>query len=332
MEQKNSSNARRMKTKKKNKLGLILFLIVLIIFAISGFLFAKNLHDLNGNWLAALMGHNKKTLENLGPLEFLILGESTGMSDTIIVCKYDPKTQEASMLSIPRDTFTGSNKSDARISHKINALYSGGKTPKKTLEAVNKITGLNIQKYILVDTKALKKLVDTIGGVKFDVPIDMDYDDETQDLHIHLKAGIQTLDGDKTEQVVRFRHNSDGSTYSYKYGIEDYGRMHTQRDLIIAVAKQTIQMKNITEIGKIMDILKDYVHTNMNFSELKDYIPYAINMNTDNVKTGQLPGESQKLNGTWFFLYDKDETKNLVDELFINTVNSTEENISTENN
>lgn len=285
-----------------------------------GFLFAKNLHDLNGNWLAALMGHSKKTLENLKPLEFLILGESTGMSDTIIVCKYNPKTQEASMLSIPRDTFTGDNEENAKISQKINALYSSGKTPEKTVEAINKITGLDIKKYILVDTTALKKLVDTIGGVQFNVPIDMDYDDSSQDLHIHLKAGLQYLDGDKAEQVVRFRHNNNGSTYSYEYGIEDYGRMHTQRDLITAVAKQTIQLKNVKEIGKIIDIVKDYVDTNMDFSELKDYIPYAINMNTENVQTGQLPGESTVLNGSWFFLHDEEETEQLVNELFGNII------------
>jgi len=300
----------------KRKLGFKLFILALIIFAIFGFLFAKKLHDLKGNLLAVLMGHNIHTLENLEPLEFLILGESTGLSDTIIVCSYNPKTQSASMLSIPRDTFTGSSTSNAYSSQKINALFSGGETPEKTLEAVNKITGLDIEKYILIDTEALIKLVDVIGGVEYNVPIDMDYDDNTQDLHIHINAGLQKLTGQQVEEVVRFRHNNDGSTYSYEYGIEDYGRMHTQRDVITAVAKQTIKLKNVTEIGKIIDILQKYVKTNINLMTLKDYIPYALQMNTDTIKTGQLPGESQKLNGIWFFLHDSNETEKLVNELF----------------
>lgn len=308
------------KTKKKKikttKLRFRLFILVLIVFAILGGIFAKNLYDLKGNWIAALMGHNKNTLEHLELLEFLILGESTGMSDTIIICSYNPKTQAASMLSIPRDTFTGSNTSNARPGEKINALFSGGETPEKTLKAVNEITGLNLEKYILVDTEALIKLVDTIGGVDFNVPIDMNYDDPTQDLHIHFEAGLQTLNGEEVEELVRFRHNNDGSTYSYEYGMEDYGRMHTQRDLITAIAKQTIQFKNVKEIGNIMDIIQKYVKTNMNLMELKDYIPYALNINTDSVKTGQLPGESQVLNGTWFFLHDETETEKLVNELF----------------
>ena len=127
-------------------------------------------------------------------------------------------------------------------------------------------------------------MVNIVGDVEFNVPIDMDYDDETQDLHIHLKEGLQKLNGDKVEQVVRFRHNNDGSTYSYKYGIEDYGRMKTQRELIKTVLKQTIQFKNIKEIGKIMDLAKDYVQTNMEFSNLKDYIPYIVNLDVDSIQ------------------------------------------------
>jgi len=307
------------KSKRKNKknIGFRFFILALIIFAIFGFLFAKNLYELEGNWVAALMGHNKNTLENLEPLEFLILSESTGMSDTIIVCSYNPRTQQASMLSIPRDTFTGSSKSNASASEKINALFSRGKTPEKTLKAVNEITGLDIKSYILVDTEALTKLVDVIGGVEFNVPIDMDYDDDSQNLHIHFNAGIQKLNGEQVEELVRFRHNNDGSTYPYEYGIEDYGRMHTQRDLITAIAKQTIKLKNVKEIGNIIDIIEQYVKTNINLVSLKDYIPYALGMNTESLKTGQLPGESKMLNGTWFFLHDEEATEELVNELFI---------------
>ena len=148
------------------------------------------------------------------------------------------------------------------------------------------------------------------------MPIDMNYDDPSQDLHIHFKAGLQTLNGEQVEELVRFRHNNDGSTYPYEYGMEDYGRMHTQRDLITTIAKQTIQLKNVKEIGNLIDIIQKYVKTNMNLKELKDYAPYALNMNTDNLKTGQLPGESKVLNGTWFFLHNESETEELVNELF----------------
>ena len=129
---------------------------------------------------------------------------------------------------------------------------------------------------------------------------------------------MQTLTGEQVEQVVRFRHNNDGSTYPYEYGIEDYGRMKTQRNLIKAIAKQTLQFKNIKEINKIIDLSSEYVKSNMSVSMVKDYIPYAIKMNLDEVKMEQLPGESKLLNGIWFFLPDKKETETIVDELFNN--------------
>ena len=70
------------------------------------------------------------------------------------------------------------------------------------------------------------------------------------------------------------------------------------------------------EIGKIVDITSKYVETNMNFSILKDYIPYAINMDTNNIKAEQLPGQAEYINGISFFLADEEETKIMIDELF----------------
>ena len=301
--------------KKKKRIGLKIFILILIILAIAGGLFAKRVHDLNGNWIAALFGHNKNTLENMEKLYVLAIGKSQGMTDTIIVCSYDPKTQQASMLSIPRDTFIGDSRYSASVYDKINSVYSN-KGIEQTLQEVNELTGLDIKNYVLIDTKALVELVDAIGGVEFNVPIDMKYNDKKQDLHIDLKEGWQTLTGEQVEQLVRFRHNSDGSTYSYQYGYEDFGRMRTQREVIVAIAKQTIQLKNVKEIGKILDITKEYVETNMNFDSLKDYIPYVIDMNTDNIKAEQLPGVSDYINGISFFLHDEEETKTKIDEMF----------------
>ena len=307
---------KQVRKKKKKHIGRKIFLIILIICAIAGIVFAKKVNDLDGNWMAVLLGHNEETVKNLDTLQILVMGESTGMSDTIIVCSYNPNTQKASMLSIPRDTYVTNGNYKYSAQNKINYVYSGGATPEKTVEAVNELTGLDIKYYILVDTEALRKLVDLIGGVEFYVPRDMNYDDEGQDLHIHLEEGYQTLNGEQAEQVARFRHNNDGSSYSSEYGNEDYGRMRTQRDLIIAVAKQTIKLKNVTEIGNIINIMKEDVKTNVDFNSLIDYIPYAVNMNLDTVQTAQLPGESRLEHGGWFFFHDEEETLKVVDELF----------------
>jgi len=305
------------KKKKKLHIGRIILLIIIIVCVIVGIRFAKKLYDLEGNWMAVLLGHDKETIENLGTLRILIMGESTGMSDTIIVCSYNPKTKNVSMLSIPRDTYVANGNYKYSAYNKINSLYSGGKTPEKTVQAVNEITGLDINYYILVDTEALIKLVNLIGGVYFDVPTDMNYDDYGQDLHIHLTKGYQKLTGEQVEQVVRFRHNNDGTSYPSDYGDEDYGRMKTQRNIIIEIAKQTIKLKNITEIKNILNIMKEDVKTNVNFNSIIDYVPYAVNVDMSTIKTLQLPGTSENRGGYgWFFYHDEEETKKLIDELF----------------
>ena len=311
------NKVKKNKKKKKFHIGRIIFLIIIVVCVIVGIMFAKRLSDLKGNWMAVLLGHNKETVENLETLRILVMGESTGMSDTIIVCSYNPKTQNVSMLSIPRDTYVTNENYKYSAYNKINSLYSGGKTPEKTVQAVNEITGLDINYYILVDTEALIKLVDLIEGVYFDVPIDMNYDDDGQDLHIHLKKGYQKLTGEQVEQVVRFRHNNDGTSYPPDYGDEDYGRMKTQRNIIMEIAKQTIKLKNVTEIKNILNIMKEDVKTNVNFNSIIDYVPYAVNVDMSTIKTSQLPGVSENRGGYgWFFYYDEKETKKIVDELF----------------
>lgn len=318
---KHSEDKRIKMKKKKRHTGRKIFILILILLVVGGIVIAKKAHDLGGGWsglIAVFMGHDKKTAEELGEFKVLILGESTGLTDTIIVASYNPVTQKASMLSIPRDTFTGENKNRASASHKINSLAGGGKTPEKTLKAVNEITGLDLECYIYVDTEALIKIVDAIGGMEFDVPIDMKYDDYSQDLHINFKAGKQKLTGEEVEELVRFRHNNDGSTYPYEYGIEDYGRMHTQRDVIVELAKQTLSVKNIDEIKEIVNIVKQYVKTNIDLTNVTNYLPYAMNFDLGTVVTEQLPGESKMLNGISFFLHDEEKTEALINKMISN--------------
>ena len=324
---KQTKNVKKNKKEKKKKriLRKILFLILLVLL-IAGSVFAYKTYKNGGGvsgMLATVVGHDENTKKNLGEFRCLILGISTDqedveLTDTIMVASYNPNTQKATLLSIPRDTYTGKNSTKATAYEKINALYSRKHRPDETLEAVNEITGLDIKYYVVVKTEALIKLVDVIGGVTFNVPIDMDYDDSSQNLHIHLKAGEQLLDGDKAEQLVRFRHNNDGTSYPEEYGDNDIGRMRTQREFITQVVKQTAKPGNIFKIGEILDVAKEYVITNIDFDAAKDYIPYAVEFNTDNLLTATLPGTSSNKNesGTWVYIYNKQETKELIQELF----------------
>ena len=78
------------------------------------------------------------------------------------------------------------------------------------------------------------------------------------------------------EQLLRFRHNNDGSTYPSSYGQQDLGRMRTQREFIIATLKQTLKPQNIFKLKQVIDIMSENVKTNLDFNEIKAYVPYAV--------------------------------------------------------
>ena len=203
---------------------------------------------------------------------------------------------------------------------KINALYSRKQDPQTVLKAVNELTGLDLKYYVIVKTEAFIKLVNAIGEVTFNVPIDMNYDDTSQDLHIHLKAGEQKLDGDKAEQLVRFRHNNDGTSYPSEYGDNDLGRMRTQREFMMTVIKQTAKPGNIFKLGEILKVAEENVITNVDFEAAKDYIPYAVEFNTDNLETGALPGtvpSIKQTNNVSIFVVDKAGAQELVEKCFM---------------
>ena len=310
------NHKKKLKNKKHSTFKkILLFLLLIIVIIATYFTYGtiKNGGGLKG-FLSTAIGQTAEETENLEPLSALILGSSQNMTDTIMIAKYNPKTEQAYLLSIPRDTFVGTSKSTAKTSDKINSLYQG-KYPEKTLAAVNKLTGLDIKYYVVVDTEALKALVDAIGGVEFDVPIDMKYTDKKQNLYINLKKGPQKLDGNKAEQLVRFRHNQNGTTYSAEYGDNDMGRMKTQRNFLKAVMNQTLKPSNILKIKDFIDISKKYVKTNISFDLLKKYVPVAVNFDTENLETNTLPGTPEKCNGLWLFILDKTKTKSYIEEL-----------------
>lgn len=345
-EKRNNRNRKKTKAKKSTGKKILIGILIVLLLGIAWFTYRtyKNGWGLSG-MLATVVGHDENTKKNLSEIKVLILGVSTDLdselTDTIMVASYNPNTQKANLLSIPRDSYTGKNTAKATASLKINALYNIEKTPEKTLKAVNEITGLDIKYYVIVKTEALIQLVDAIGGVEFNVPIDMKYDDPTQDLHIDLKAGTQKLNGEKAEQVLRFRHSNPDkitgqmSTYPSEYGNDDFGRMRTQRDFISALLKQTLKPGNIFKLGEILEIAHKNVETNLELSYIKDYIPYAVEFNTDNLQTATLPGTTPDMkdtNNVSIFVINKKLSTELIQSMFyVDSTEETEDNTITNN-
>ena len=198
---------------------------------------------------------------------FLLVGRDTGgggNTDTLMVMAYDIPNQTLNVMSIPRDTMVNVPWDIKRINSVYNyAPYYDKDGIQFLKEEVSYLIGFQPDYTIVVEWEAVGELVDAIGGVEFDVPIDMNYDDPTQNLHIHLNAGLQDIDGDKAMQLLRWRKNSDayGNVYG-GYPNGDLGRIETQQAFLKAVIEKCLNSISLGTIPKMAQIFLDNVDTN----------------------------------------------------------------------
>ncbi len=227
------------------------------------------------------------------------LDDDNGGSDTNILVGFDAKNQAITCVSIPRDTGVYINGK----SRKINYAYNLGGM-EQMRQTVSDALGIPVDFSVEVNLKAFVKLVDEIGGVDFEVPLNMNYDDPYQDLHIHLQKGMQYLNGADALKVVRFRHNNDGSGY----GTEDIGRIGTQQAFLKAVFQK--MLANPQKITAYAQIFSEYVKTDLAVSELAWFGQEALLMGMDKLSFSTLPGVwSDRLN-RW--VIDQDAALELV--------------------
>ena len=232
---------------------------------------------------------------------FLLMGtdDGNGNADTLMVATYDVKEQKVGVVSVPRDTIVDR---DWSRYPKINGGYSKGISRVK--EEVTHLLGIPIDYYIKVDIKAFVALVDEVDGVDFNVPVDMDYDDPWQNLAIHYKKGMQHLTGQQALEVVRFRHNNDMSGYS------DVGRTQTQQALLRAVAKKVLSWNSVPKIAGFVDILNDYVDTDLKAEDMLYFATQALYLDVEtgvSTKTLEGRGDATYKGYTWCYELDKDK-------------------------
>lgn len=231
----------------------------------------------------------------------LLLGVADqGGSDTIMLGVFDTGAKTASLISVPRDTvvrYEGSYR-------KINAVYSYGGVD-AVAAAVSNMLAVPIDYYVSVNTRAFRDIVNEIDGVDFYVPVDMYYNDPYGDLAINISAGYHHLNGRQAEGVVRCRNC---------YANADIGRAATQRAFLVALAKQTITLSNVTKVTSLINILNTYVESDMPLNVMVYFGTQAVGMDLDTaMNTAVLTGEW--INPYWEL--DDDATLELVNSLGI---------------
>ena len=225
----------------------------------------------------------------------LILGRDTGgggNTDTMLLASYDVTNQKVTVMSIPRDTMVNVPWDIKRINSVYNYYGGGDKGISALYKEIAQLVGFEPDYQVVVEWDAVGEIVDAMGGVYFDVPRNMNYDDPTQDLHIHINKGYQLLNGEQAMGVIRYRHDNtvNGKTLGYPDG--DIGRIATQQAFLKAVVEQLLQVKNVTKINQFVKVFQDNVETDMSFSNILWFAQKAIlgGLNAENVNFVTMPG------------------------------------------
>jgi LCP family protein required for cell wall assembly len=201
-----------------------------------------------------------------------------GLSDSMLLLRFDPEKDYVTVLSIPRDTKTLVR---GRGVTKINeANYHGG--PALAAESVGSLLNdVPIDRYIRINVQGVEKFIDALGGLNLYVPKDMKYTDHSQHLYIDLKEGQQHLDGEKALQFLRFRYDAYG----------DIGRVQRQQTFMRALIEQTLNPRTILRMPDILSVVRTYLDTNLTTNELIAIAGFTGQKDRSNINMVMLPGD-----------------------------------------
>ena len=246
-------------------------------------------------------------------MNILLMGLDEGKSraDTIMLVCLDKKAKTTKIISIPRDTRVTVN----GRSIKINSTMGYKSREELMVKKVKELTGIPINYYAAVDFDGFIEIVDILGGVDYDVPFDMNYDDPYQGLSIHLKKGMQHLDGQAAHDYVRFRQNNYG-TPPGNYALGDPGRIEAQQAFLKEFVRQKLKLRYIIRAPFLANSISKYLETNVDISKALGYIGTARKALKNGFQTYILPGEPQMIGGGSYYICHTKKTKELVAQEF----------------
>lgn len=247
------------------------------------------------------------------PVNVLLLGgdKVNKNTDTIMLINFNPETMKVSVLSIPRDTKVIIENQE----RKINFAYPRG-GPKLAVDTVSKLLNVNINYYFYIDISVFRNIIDMLGGVKnFYIPVDMDYDDASQNLHIHFKKGYQDLNGEQAEEFMRFRKGKHLSQILNYYDGSDNKRIDAQQSLLKELVRQKATISYLPKINSIISELFKNLETDISMNELLKLTPNFANFQIKNLAFFTVPGvpEEEKL---YYYICNIDKTSKIVSNYF----------------
>ncbi|WP_300135014.1 LCP family protein [uncultured Oscillibacter sp.] len=227
----------------------------------------------------------------------LILGRDTGgggNTDTMLLASYDVTNQKATVMSIPRDTMVNVSWDIKKINSVYNTYGGGDRGIQALYKEISQLVGFEPDYQVIIEWEAVGEIVDAMGGVWFDVPRNMNYDDPLQNLHIHQEKGYRLLTGEDAMEVLRYRHDNrkNGVTLGYPEG--DVGRIKTQQAFLKAMVEQLLKVENVLKVRQFIQVFQDNVETNLTFQNILWFAQAAFlgGLKAENVEFVTMPGNS----------------------------------------
>ena len=245
---------------------------------------------------------------------FLIAGIDafSNNTDVLMLASLDTENQKIEIVQIPRDTYINKNVGGYTSLTRVNAIFAAeynrqvkngiSSWTAKTLamqdlvKRLSETLCINIDEYVLIDTKGFRSVIDAVGGIDYEVPRDMFYEDPAQDLYIDLKAGYQHLDGAQCEQLIRYRSG---------YATGDIGRVDMRGDFMTRVFAQ---VKNKIGLDAMLKLIRDKeimqkMKTSMSLMDMLAYVRMVYRLDDDSVSVRTLSGSvvQNPETGAWIY-------------------------------
>lgn len=222
-------------------------------------------------------------------------------SDSMMLVRIDPGNKKATLVSIPRDILI--EPMGEYGPQKINAaLALGG--PALAVETVSDLAGVPIAHYAELNFDGFREVVDSLGGIEVDVPIEIN-DPEAGG---HLDAGLQTLNGDQALILCRSRHAYD------EYGAGDLYRAANQRVVLSAIAQKLLASDPIT-IANSISALSSNVTTDLSVEEIIAIAQGMRGMSGSDIYTSSVPTVSEYIGDGWYEIVQEDEWEDMMDRI-----------------
>ena len=240
----------------------------------------------------------------------LVIGVASGLADTMMLASFNPGDKDVQIYSIPRDTYYERKGSSGTANKKINASYGKGKA-EGVVKSVEGLTGVPIHYYVQIDYNAVESIVNAVGGIEVEVPLDMNYDDPADDLHIHFEKGQVIQKGEDIVRILRYRKNNKGGGYAEG----DLGRIKMQQEVVKLGIEKVVKGNLVLNFMKLQGPIQDNVKTNMTPKQMMFYITKASAVKAENINLQTLPGTTKNINGLSFFVVNKEKMQDMIKDL-----------------